>query len=374
VTRVLVALTLMVVACAPPGADLSATGSPSAIASLAPSASPSPTTSPSATTSPFAEAAAGTEWPAVVVYTVTADGVAHRIDRTGTTDLPRICDGQPVGAIARADGEALLVRCDAVSSDEDAMAVLDLASGRVTRLASRPFRSFPVAWSPDGGSLAYFRLGNCPMPAPVCQTRGVIADVGTGAEREILPSDYHLGTELAWTSGGLRMFQPECAEAGCFPPERVGTFLWDGTRFNKVSDLRLVASDGAQFSLYERLRSLSDPSGVRNVILRDGQTEQNLTAVGPREFAIDLLGAGHALAWRPDDADTTGLLGTLREYDPHARMLWNRPAKLYPRGAARIGDTVVSTGFDGSIYLYDLQRVLRFAVPIASRVFAAVKR
>jgi len=34
----------------------------------------------------------------------------------------------------------------------------------------------------------------------------------------------------------------------------------------------------------------------------------------------------------------------------------------------------VSTGFDGSIYLYDLQRVLRFAVPIASGVFAAVKR
>src|SRR5437870_5627393 len=110
-------------ACAPPGADLSATGSPAAIAPLAPSASPSLTTSPAATTSPFAEAAAGTEWPAVVVYTVTADGVAHRIDRTGTTDLPRICDGQPVGAIARADGGALLVRCDAVPSDEDAMAV-----------------------------------------------------------------------------------------------------------------------------------------------------------------------------------------------------------------------------------------------------------
>src|SRR5205807_3595016 len=95
VTRVLVALTLMVVACAPPGADLSATGSPAAIAPLAPSASPSLTTSPAATTSPFAEAAAGTEWPAVVVYTATADGMAHRLDRTGPPHLPRVRVRQP---------------------------------------------------------------------------------------------------------------------------------------------------------------------------------------------------------------------------------------------------------------------------------------
>jgi hypothetical protein len=71
------------------------------------------------------------------------------------------------------------------------------------------------------------------------------------------------------------------------------------------------------------LRSLSDPSAVRNVILRDGQAEQNLTAVGPREFAIDLPAAGTPLPGAP---------------------------------------TTVT------------RRVLRFAVPIASGVFAALKR
>jgi hypothetical protein len=195
----------------------------------------------------------------VVSYTVTADGVAHRVARTATTDLPRVCDGQPLAAIARADGAALLVRCAAASSDEDAMAVLDLATSRVTKLASRSIRSFPAVCSPDSRSLAYFKPGACPRPAPVCQTRGLIADIGTGAEREILPSGYYLGTELAWTIGGLRLFQPECAEAGCFPPERVGTFLWDGTRFSKVSDLRLVASDGAR----SRSTSGCAPSATR---------------------------------------------------------------------------------------------------------------
>jgi len=272
----------------------------------------------------FADAPAGLEWPAVVLYTVTADGVAHRVQRTGTTDLGRVCESQPLGAIARSDGAAVLVRCAGPSLDVQQFSVVDLATGRITKLLSRSLSSFPVAWSPDGRSIAYLTLGDCP-PGPVCQTRGVIADAASMTEREILPSDYHLGTQLAWTSAGLQMFQPECAEAGCFPPERVGTFIWDGSRFNKVSDMRLIASDGARFSLYERVRSLADPSSTRNVILRDGQTDRNLTAVGPHEFAIDLLDAGHALAWRPDDADRAGLMGSLREYDPQGTMLWSRP-------------------------------------------------
>ena len=214
------------------------------------------------------------------------------------------------------------------------------------------------------------------MPAPVCQTRAVIADVTTGAEREILPSEYHLGTQLTWTTDGLRMFQPECAEAGCFPPDRVGTFLWDGARFNRISDMRLIASDGTRFSLYERVRSLTDTSAVRNVILRDGQTELNLTTVGPREYALDLLGAGHALVWRPDDVGSQ-LDGSLREYDPQGQVIWNRVAKIYPPWTTHVGDALVSGILEGApgmaAYIYDLRRGLRFVAPLPTTVFAAAK-
>jgi len=243
----------------------------------------------------------------------------------------------------------------------------------VTHLGSHVMSSFSLAWSPDGRSVAFFELGDCP-PGPVCQTRAVIAEVSTGTEREILPSDYHLRTEFTWTNDGLRMFQPECAEAGCFPPERVGTFLWDGARFNKVSDMRLIASDGARFALYERVRSLSDPSAVRNVILRDGQTERNLTAVGPREYALDLLEGGHVLAWRPDEAGGQ-LDGKLREYDPQGQVMWDRQAKIYAPWTTHVGDALVSGILEGApgmaAYVYDLRRGIRFIVPLSSTVFAA---
>jgi hypothetical protein len=367
--RRLIVIAIVLAACARPASGPSESASPVA----SPSPTPTATASPAAAAA-FADAPGGTDWPAVVVYTVTADGTAHRVDRLGTTDLGRVCDRQPLGAIARADGAALLVRCASLTLDQDVLTVLDLVSGRATSLGSRPLTSWPVAWSPDGRSIAYFKFGTCEPTAPVCQTRALLADVTTGAEREILPSGYHFRAQLTWSAIGLRLFQPECAEAGCRPPDKAGTYLWDGTQFNKISDMRLIATDGARFSLYERLRSLTDPSGVRNVILRDGQAEKNLTAVGPREYAIDLLDAGHALAWRPEDGDATGLLGTLREYDPQGQMLWSRPAKLLVPSAQRIGDAVVGGAFDGSVYAYDLRRILRFVIPVGTSIFAAVKR
>jgi len=156
----------------------------------------------------------------------------------------------------------------------------------------------------------------------------------------------------------------------------VGTFLWDGARFNKISDMRLIASDGARFSLYERVRSLTDPSAVRNVILRDGQTELNLTTVGPREYALDLLGGGHALVWRPDDVGSQ-LGGSLREYDRQGQVIWNRAAKIYPPWTTRVGDALVSgipeRAPGMAAYLYDLRRLIRFVVPLPTTVFAAAK-
>jgi hypothetical protein len=322
------------------------------------------------------DAAPGADWPAVTLYTVTDDGVAHKVSRAGTTDMGRVCEARALGVLARADGAAVLVRCISATTDQEALTILDVTSGRATHLAAHPISSFSLAWSPDGRSVAFFKLGDCPMPAPVCQTRAVVADTLTGAEREILPSDYHLGTQLTWTSDGLRMFQPECAEAGCFPPERVGTFLWDGSHFNKVSDMRLIASDGARFSLYERVRSLTDGSAVRNVILRDGQTERNLTAVGPREYALDLLDGGHVLAWRPDDAGSP-LDGSLREYDPLGQVMWDRQARIYPLWTTHTGDALVSGVLGGSLgiaaYVYDLRREIRFVVPLPTTVFTAAK-
>ena len=367
----LLAAIVFIAACTPPAVAVSPSVAPSFDASSAPTPSPTPSAAG------FADAPPGADWPAVVVYTVTNDGVAHEVSRAGTTDVGRVCEGPgALGMLARADGAAFLVRCIGSSTDEDALAILDVASGRVTHLGAHPMSSFSLAWSPDGRSVAFFKLGDCPMPAPVCQTRAVIADVSTGAEREILPSDYHLGTQLTWTNDGLRMFQPECAEAGCFPPERVGTFLWDGARFNKISDMRLIASDGARFSLSERLRSLTDPSAVRNVILRDGQTELNLTTVGPREYALDLLGGGHALVWRPDDVGSQ-LGGSLREYDPQGQVISNRAAKIYPPWTTRVGDALVSgipeRAPGMAAYLYDLRRLIRFVVPLPTTVFAAAK-
>ena len=280
-----------------------------------------------------------------MLYTVTSDGVAHSVSMAGTTDFGRVCEGRTLAVLARADRAALLVRFISSTTDEEAMAILDIASGRVTHLAVHPVSFFSIAWSPDGRSVAYFKLGDCPTPAPVCQTRAVVADTSTGAEREILSSDYHLSTELRWESGGLRMFQPECGDAGCFPPERVGTFRWDGTRFTKISENRLIATDGVRFSLYERVRSRTDLSDVRNVILRDGQTDRNLTAVGPVEYAIDLLGGGHSLAWRQEASGRVD--GMLREYDATGQMIWDRNAKVYPPWTTRLGDAVVSGVLDG---------------------------
>src|SRR5438105_6414781 len=264
----LLAAIVFTAACTPPAVVVSPSVAPSFDASSAPTRSPTPSAAG------FADAPPGADWPAVVLYTVTDDGIAHKISSAGTTNIGRACEGRALGMLARADGAAILVRCISANTDAESLVILDLVSGRATPLPAHPIASFSVAWSPDGRSVAYFKLGDCPMPAPVCQTRAVLADVATGAEREVLPTEYHLSTELRWDADGLRMFQPECGDAGCFSPERVGTFRWDGVRFNKISAERLVATDGVRFSLYERVRSRTDPSDVRNVILRDGRTDR----------------------------------------------------------------------------------------------------
>ena len=168
----LVSAIALIAACTPPAVVVSPSVAPSFDASSVPTRSPTPSAAG------IADAPPGADWPAVVVYTVTNDGVAHKVSRAGTTDVGRVCEGPgALGMLARADGAAFLVRCIGSSTDEDALAILDVASGRVTHLGAHPMSSFSLAWSPDGRSVAFFKLGDCPMPAPVCQTRAVIADL-----------------------------------------------------------------------------------------------------------------------------------------------------------------------------------------------------
>src|SRR5438046_4288220 len=184
----LLAAIVFIAACTPPAVAASPSVAPSFDASSAPTPSPTPSAAG------FADAPPGADWPAVVVYTVTNDGVAHEVSRAGTTDVGRVCEGPgALGMLARADGAAFLVRCIGSSTDEDALAILDVASGRVTHLGAHPMSSFSLAWSPDGRSVAFFKLGDCTVPAPVCQNRAVIDVLSTGAARETAPRAYAMG-------------------------------------------------------------------------------------------------------------------------------------------------------------------------------------
>ncbi|MGH2491947.1 MAG: hypothetical protein ACRDF9_10590 [Candidatus Limnocylindria bacterium] len=213
---------LLLAACAPPPSTL-ATPTPS----LAPSVSLSPTASAAATQAPFPTSGFAVDpsapWP-VVLYEGDGNIVRQRTE-SANTEIARPC-AQIDRLEARPAG--LLVWCRSTSPDTNELRLISIPDGRVTVLASGTTASWPADISPDGRSVAAFRAGDCPMPAPVCQTRGVLIDVASKTEREILPSGYPLGATLEWTTLGLTLFQPECAEAGCAGVgDKGGTFVWD---------------------------------------------------------------------------------------------------------------------------------------------------
>jgi hypothetical protein len=192
----------------------------------------------------------------------------------------------------------------------------------------------------------------------VCQTRVVLVDVASGTEREILPGGYHLGARISWTALGLTFFQPECAEAGCAGMgDKGGTFVWDGATFNRWSDLRFVASAGG-WTLLERLRSFSDRSSPRSVIVRGPQGEVELNGQASDSRAIGITDLGEALVWRPD-TDPMGQRGSLLRFGPDGSVRWQ---------ASLVGTVLDSVGMDvmlvasptSVIELYDLKRMLRF--------------
>lgn len=239
--------------------------------------------------------------------------------------------------------------CRDASADAAELRLISLPDGRVTLLASNTIASTSADVSPDGRSVAAFRLGPCPGPAPVCQTRAVLIDVATKSEREILPSGYHLGATLQWTALGLTLFQPECAEAGCAGAgDKGGTFIWDGSAFKRWSEMRFVAKSG-DWTLLERLRSLSDRSDPRTVIIRGPQGEKELSA----GRALAITDRGETLVWIPGPE-------MLMRFAPDGRVLWQAS---FPGEVLKVigPDVVIGTPTAGNVELYDLKRMLRFA-------------
>ncbi len=345
------------------GALLLAACAPSAtVATPAPSATSEtivPTPSPAAS-SPFPTATFSVDpsapWP-VVLYEGDGGIVRQRTESASTT-FARSC-AQPVRLEARPAG--LLEWCRSASQDSDELRLVSIADGRVTVLAADTVPSWSADVSPDGRQAAAFRLGDCPMPAPVCQTRAVLIDVVANTEREILPSGYHLGAMFAWNTLGLTLFQPECAEAGCVgPSDKSGTFVWDGSAFKKSSDLRFVARSG-DWTLLEQLRSFGQEP--RSVVISGPLGEKALSA----GHALAISASGETLVWVPGPH-------LLIRYGSDGHVLWQ--ADFVGSVLKMIGpDALLASSPTNTIELYDLRRMLRFTPTTSiSYVVAGVVR
>lgn len=338
-------------ACTTPSPTATPTPSSPLIVSFA--ASPTPAATASAFPISTFAVDASARWPAVL-YQGEGFIVSERTE-SATKELARPC-----GPVARLEARpaGILAWCRVDSSDSSELRLISLPDGRVTVLASG---IHPPNWtadvSPDGRSVAAFRKGDCPSPAPVCQTRAVLIDVATRTERVIIPNGYPLGATLEWTALGLTLFQPECAEAGCAGAgDKGGTFVWDGAAFKRWSDLRFVAKSG-DWTLLERLRSLSNRSDPRAVIVRGPQGEKELSA----GHALAISDNGEALVWIPGPE-------LLMRFASDGRVLWQAS---FPGEVLKVigRDVLIGTSATGHIELYDLTRMLRF-VPTTPLPFA----
>ena len=351
---------LLLAACVPP-TSTPATPTPSSPVTLGatPTSVPSQSAVPTAT---FADGGSA-PWP-VVLYEGEGFIVSQRTE-SATKELARPC-----GPVSRLEARpaGLLAWCGTASLDSEELRLISIPDGRVTVLPSGVMPSWPADLSPDARSVAAFRRGDCVSPAPVCQSRALLIDVASKTERELLPGGYHLGATLEWTTLGLTLFQPECADAGCAGfGDKGGTFVWDGSTFKRWSDLRFVASSG-DWTLLERLRSFSDPSDARAVVVRGPQGEKALSA----GHALAIAATGETLIWRPGaPLEQRGMLIRLA---PDGRVLWQ--AELVGTVMKMIGpDAFLATSPTNKIEIYDLKRMLRFAptTPIPYAVAAVVR-
>jgi hypothetical protein len=293
------------------------------------------------------------EWP-VVVYEAEGSIIRQRTASTAK-EVARSC-AQPVRLEARPAG--LLQWC-LTGQDSSELRLVSVPDGGVTVLATGTMASWSADVSPDGRSVAAFRLGACPMPAATCQTRAVLIDVVTKTERELLPSGGHHGATLEWTALGLTLFQPQCSDGPCAGADRAGTFVWDGSAFKKWSDLRFVAKSG-DWTLLERLTSFGREP--RATIIRGPQGDRELSA----GHALAIASNGETLVWQPGPA-------LLIRYAPDGRMLWQ--ASLAGEVTRVIGlDALLAWSPTNKVEIYDLRRMLRFTPSLVSSTIAAIAR
>lgn len=240
-------------------------------------AEPSPTATPSATPTAIA-------FPDLPLIAATSDGELRRY-RAGSWELlAQVCpsgattySGSITSFHVSAGGAHAWFQCDRPGPTDpgrDAF-VFDVATRTLDKVAGTSEIGLgPI--SPDGRQAVFGSLGDCPMPAPTCQTKWVLVDLATDARREILPSAYWLGMEMRWTADGLTYYRPECAEAGCAGPADAGTYRWNGAGWTRITPDRLIEVGPDGRMLLERRRSLSDPSSPVSVVERIGETERGL--------------------------------------------------------------------------------------------------
>lgn len=341
---VAVALTVATLACGPTAAPAP---SGTSAAPVTPSASAVPTAGQSPSAMPLATAAIA-DVP-ILVGTIEGHLRLRRGDIWQSVAAP--CAPDPVrGMSISGDGTIVVVQCfrrTGSSFDEMATFAYETRTSAIRSLPPTHINGIgPLAF--DGRVVVAQRLGDCPMPAPVCQTKWSLLDTRSGAWTELLPSDYWFQTEFRWPVTGLVYYRPICAPAGCVDEEKAGTFALHGSAWRKISPDRLVDSDPKRDAwLFER-HPRSDQAKI-TVRERVGATETELTpAAVAKEYALAFV-EDRAFTWRPGATETEG---SIIEYRNGREVRAERVA-FGRYSPARSGQLLVGFSPTWNAYVYD---------------------
>lgn len=279
-----------------------------------PVAQPEPT-KPAVTPMPASSAQLSpiTPFPSLPLLIGTWDGrIHHGVDAAGAT-IPgvQVCTGRVWRIEVAPSGAEAIVACDDGAGRIVGLRY-DLASRRATELRlGEPYIPPTLAWSGDGKLVAYLAPGDCPMPAPICKTRVLLNEMATGQVRQVHADEYNVG-ELRWTALGLTVFLPQRSPSGIRPPDKAGTFLWDGRNWSRLSQHRLVATDGTRQIVFET--EPEDPNRQGLLLERVGGRERQLTPPGvASEQFLALLSDGRVIGWRQGEGSGDGAVVTYRD-------------------------------------------------------------
>ena len=319
------------------------------MAAATPSASAPPTASPSPSRSPIATAAA---FPVLIG---TTDGHLRRLRGDTWESVAAPCAPDPVNKMSiSGDGTIVVVQCfrrTGSSFDEMATFAYETRTSVVRPLPPTHTNGIgPLA--PDGRVVVAQRRGDCPMPAPTCQTKWSFLDTYSGAWTELLKSDYWFNTEFRWPATGLLYYRPICAPAGCVDDDTAGTFAFEGSAWRKISSHRLVDNDARRDAWLLERHPRDDQAKV-TVRERVGASETELTPVTvAREYALAFVD-DRAFAWRPGASETEG---SIIEYQ-NGREVRTEPIAFGRNATARSGQLLVGFWLAGmttwTAFIYD---------------------